>query len=54
QIMCCLEVFQVFMVCLDLEGMSCSFEVVVPIFQSFYDGQKFMVMDVIILFSWGE
>ncbi|ETW78209.1 hypothetical protein HETIRDRAFT_324865 [Heterobasidion irregulare TC 32-1] len=52
QISRCLELFQVLVICPDLEGMLCTFKVVVPVFQCFYDSQEFPVVDVVIPLCW--
>ncbi|ETW76541.1 hypothetical protein HETIRDRAFT_328039, partial [Heterobasidion irregulare TC 32-1] len=49
---CRLEVFQVFMICPNLEGVSCAFEVVIPMFQRFDYSQEFPVVNVVIPLCW--
>ncbi|ETW78914.1 hypothetical protein HETIRDRAFT_324603 [Heterobasidion irregulare TC 32-1] len=44
--------FQVFMIRPDLEGVSCAFEVVIPVFQCFYYSQEFPVVNIVISLCW--
>ncbi|ETW85323.1 hypothetical protein HETIRDRAFT_310895, partial [Heterobasidion irregulare TC 32-1] len=47
-----LEMFQVFMICPNLEGVSRAFEVVIPVFQCFYYSQEFPVVNIVIPLCW--
>ena len=50
ELLCCLEVFQVFVVCPDLWGMFCTFQEVALLLYSSNDCQHLLVIDIIILF----
>jgi hypothetical protein len=46
------EVLEVFMVCLDVDGMIGSKEVGAATFESIYNGGHFFVVDVVVSFGW--
>ena len=49
--LCCIEVLEVVVVCLDTNSVCTPFEVMVPLAECFYDGKKLLVVGIIPLFS---
>ena len=50
--LCCIEVLEVVVVHLDMNGgVHTFFEVMVPLVKCFYDGKNFLIVDIIPLFS---
>ena len=54
EILCLMEVCQVFVICEDLDGEGGSMEVVPPGLQSTDDGEEFPVINVVVLLSWDK
>ena len=54
QVLGLMEVYQVFVVCEDLDGEGRTMEVVSPRLQGVDDSKEFSVIDVVIVFYWDE
>jgi hypothetical protein len=48
------EIDEIIMVCPDFKGFRMSFKVVAEGFKSANNGEEFLIMDIVILFSWEE
>ena len=46
------KVLKVFVVGKDLDAMAGAFQVVAPVLEGLYDGEEFLVVDVVVAFRW--
>ena len=54
QILSCAPVLKVLVIGEDFKGLREAFEVVSPGFKGTDDGEEFLVIDLVILFGWGQ